>query len=94
MANEIEKIVDKPFQKAFIIANVCYTASLYKKKYSLISFQIASLTTPTNVDNLVSDFELSDYAFVGDIHQVCNKLSTYIMILSQCIHYKAYPFRR
>ena len=52
MTIEIQKMADKPYQKAFIVAHV------------------ASLQNPASIDNLISDFEKSDYAFVGDIYQV------------------------
>ena len=72
MANEIQTMADKPYQKAFIVANVCHTTVITTTTTYLtkISFKITSLTTPNNINNLMSGFEPSNYAFVGDIYQV------------------------
>lgn len=88
MANEIQTMADKPYQKAFITANVCLSHFL-TTHLSRISFQITSLTTPNNIDKLMSGFEPSDYAFVGDIYQVCIK-SILLSIPSQHKCYQAY----
>ena len=90
MANEIQTMADKPYQKAFIVANVCHTTVITTTATYLtkISFKITSLTTPNNINNLMSGFEPSDYAFVGDIYQVCD-IFFILSIPSQLIHYEA-----
>ena len=90
MANEIQTMADKPYQKAFIIANVCHTAIITTTAtyLTIFSFQITSLTTPNDINNLMSGFEPSDYAFVGDIYQVCNNFFI-PSIPSQLIHFEA-----
>ena len=74
MENEIQTMADKPYQKAFIVANVCHSTIVTTTAISLTRnfFQISSLTTPNNINTLMSGFEPSDYAFVGDIYQVRN----------------------
>jgi hypothetical protein len=72
MASDIQKMTEKPFQRAFIVANVrCpqHLLPLHQKKKKLISEQIASIP-PNSIGAFMSDFEASDYAFVGDISQV------------------------
>jgi hypothetical protein len=70
MASEILNMSDKPFQKAFVVANVRHLSFLLTCLSILKTrLQIAS-ATPNSISNFVSDFEPSDYAFVGDIHQV------------------------
>jgi hypothetical protein len=70
MASEIQNMSDKPFQKAFVVANVRHLSFLLTCLSILkTQLQIAS-ATPNSISNFISDFEASDYAFVGDIHQV------------------------
>ena len=71
MATDIQKMAEKAFQKAFVVANVCDHFFLQNNAVLiLIHIQIASLTTPNSITSLMSDFEPSDYAFIGDIYQV------------------------
>lgn len=79
MANDIQKMAEKPFQKAFIVANV-HLQTFLLPQIQLISIQIASVT-PNSITTFMSDFEVFDYAFVGDICQVSNSFSfiTYIL---------------
>jgi hypothetical protein len=75
MTNDIQQMAQKPFQRAFIIANVRHhiLLTVYNK---LIYLQISSVTS-SSIAPLMVDFEVSDYAFVGDIQQV-----TIILFLS------------
>ena len=70
MTVQIQKMADKPYQKAFIVAHVNFFFYNYLKEKDIISFQIASIQNSKSINNLTSDFEISDYAFVGDIYQV------------------------
>lgn len=92
MANEIQTMADKPYQKAFIVANVCHSAIITTTVTYLTTFsfhwQITSLTTPNDINNLMSGFEPSDYAFVGDIYQVCHYFFI-PSIRSRLIHFQA-----
>ena len=69
MTVQIQKMADKPYQKAFIVAHIGSYPYIIKKR--LKSTQIASLQNPSTLNNLTSDFEISDYVFIGDIYQVC-----------------------
>ena len=89
MTNEIQAMADKDFQKAFVVTNIETTHFLFKMK-KLIHFpQIASVT-PNSISPFMSGFEISDYAFVGDIYQV--KISFILYSLhSHNRHFKLIP---
>ena len=60
-------------------------------KNKRIFLQIASFT-PNSITPFISDFDASDYAFVGDIHQVChNYLNTSTTFTHNTFH-KLIPF--
>jgi hypothetical protein len=67
-ANDIQMMGEKPFQKAFVVANVRIYI-LFHNSFTTSFLQISSIT-PTSISSFMSDFEPSDYAFVGDIYQV------------------------
>lgn len=72
MANDIQKMAEKPFQKAFVVANVRQIQVLFLPlQFKFLLIQIASIT-PDSITNFMSDFEVSDYAFIGDIYHVCD----------------------
>ena len=70
MTVQIQKMADKPYQKAFIVAHVNLFFHKHLKEKNIKSFQIASIQNSKSINHLTSDFEISDYAFVGDIYQV------------------------
>ena len=70
MTVQIQKMADKPYQKAFIVAHVNLFFHNHLKEKNIKSFQIASIQNSKSINNLTSDFEISDYAFIGDIYQV------------------------
>lgn len=49
-----------------------YVFKLFKQQFNVPLLQIASITSSGSIASFMTDFEVSDYAFVGDIYQVYN----------------------
>ena len=71
LATEIQKMAKKQYQKAFVVAMVFPFSHSHHWRYLNITSQLGS-PAPDNVpqDLIRPGYKLSDYAFVGDIHQV------------------------
>ena len=69
MANDIENMSEKPFQKAFIVASVCLLSLLLYITIHKPPIKITT-ATPNSISKFMLGFEVSEYAFIGDIHHV------------------------
>jgi hypothetical protein len=87
ITDDIQRINDKPFQQAFVVANVLYLHHnlIFTIPTILILSKQSASVSSNNIAPFMADFEPSDYAFVGDISQVCNHLSFIRYIYSHFI---------